>query len=79
MESCVDLWTEIEEDLLRGQKLQGTVALKEVYMLLQSRELQNTFPLLCSIYGVAFQGRRVNSIVDGINAHPKELIIASKL
>ena len=79
VKNCIDLWTKIEKDLLKGQKLQGTVALKEVYMLLQSRNMLCKFPLFSSIYGVALQGKPVDTIVDGISAHPKEQKMTSKL
>ena len=78
-ESSCDLWTRIEKELLNGQKLQGTVALKELYMLLKTRKLQKTFPLFVSIYEVAFQGMHAARVIDGIIAQPIEPTISSKL
>ena len=78
-ESSCDLWTRIENELLNGQKLQGTVALKELYMLLKTRKLQKTFPLFVSIYEVAFQGMHAARVIDGIIAQPIEPTISSKL
>ena len=76
---CSELWASIEKDLLNGQKLQGTLAIQEVYLLLQSRNMQSKFPLFCSIYDVAFRGKEVMSIVDGINALAFEQTSISKL
>ena len=63
-------WERIEAQLLHGQKLQGTVTAKQVYALLSSssslRKLQLEFPLLCTIYEIAFAGRPVQEIVQGI-------------
>ncbi|KAL3773266.1 hypothetical protein ACHAWO_010966 [Cyclotella atomus] len=76
---CSELWASIEKDLLNGQKLQATLAIQEVYLLLQSRNMQSKFPLFCSIYDVAFRGKEVMSIVDGINALAFEQTSISKL
>ena len=79
LESCCELWAKIESELLRGQKLQGTITLKEVHMLLESRYLLSVFPLFCSIYDIAFRGKHVASILDGINALSVADRITSKL
>ncbi len=65
-EECNLLWKEVEEELLNGQKLQGTLACKEVYMVLESRDLLDSFPLIKRIYEIAFLGVPTDAIVDGI-------------
>ncbi len=65
-EECNLLWKEVEEELLNGQKLQGTLACKEVYMVLESRDLLDSFPLIKRIYEIAFLGAPTDGIVDGI-------------
>jgi len=60
------MWQEIEAKLLNGQKLQGTLASKEVYALLESRGILNSFPLIKTIYEIAFLGRNINQIIEGI-------------
>eukprot|EP00558_Chaetoceros_sp_UNC1202_P009466 CAMPEP_0197248028 /NCGR_PEP_ID=MMETSP1429-20130617/32628_1 /TAXON_ID=49237 /ORGANISM="Chaetoceros sp., Strain UNC1202" /LENGTH=403 /DNA_ID=CAMNT_0042709097 /DNA_START=78 /DNA_END=1289 /DNA_ORIENTATION=- len=65
-EECEDLWKSVEKELLNGQKLQGTLACKEVYMVLESRDLLSSFPLIHKTYQIAFQGAPVDHIVDGI-------------
>jgi len=59
-------WKTIEEELLNGQKLQGTLTCREVYMLLSSEKLLYQFPLISAIYNTAFQGLPVEHIVEGI-------------
>src|SRR6056300_679593 len=66
---CITLWSDIEDKMLNGQKLQGTLAAKEVYLLLESRKLLSSFPLFCSIYEIAFNGRPVRSIIEGIHVN----------
>jgi glycerol-3-phosphate dehydrogenase (NAD+) len=73
---CCELWAKIENELLNGQKLQGTVALKEVHMLLKSRGLLHLFPLISSINDVSYQGKHVTSIVGGINALSSDVPIS---
>ena len=52
-------WSEIEEEVLKGQKLQGLSTLKEVYQCLRKRvtsddELIEKFPLFRRIYRISF-------------------------
>ena len=72
---CDQLWADIEKNMLHGQKLMGTLASKEVYMLLKSRNLISSFPLFSSIYEIAFNNRPVSSITEGIH----DVGIVSKL
>mmetsp|Transcript_37645 Transcript_37645/g.80369 ORF Transcript_37645/g.80369 Transcript_37645/m.80369 type:complete len:439 (+) Transcript_37645:86-1402(+) len=65
--ACEKQWSDLEDKILNGQKLQGTLAVKEVYALLESRELLDSFPLFCTIYEIAFKGKPVDLIIDGIN------------
>lgn len=68
--ACEALWIDIEKTKLNGQKLQGTLAAKEVYSLLESRSLLDAFPLFCAIYECAFKGRPVATITQGIQVTP---------
>jgi glycerol-3-phosphate dehydrogenase (NAD+) len=65
-ESCNKLWINIEEELLHGQKLQGTLTLREVYTILESRKLEDSFLLFSMIYSISFRGEPVGSITDAI-------------
>jgi glycerol-3-phosphate dehydrogenase (NAD+) len=63
---CKKQWEEIEGRLLNGQKLQGTLTVEEVYAVIESRGVLNAFPLIKTIYEIAFKGKPVDQIVEGI-------------
>jgi glycerol-3-phosphate dehydrogenase (NAD+) len=65
-EACQEKWSRIEKDKLHGQKLQGTLTTREVYVSLQSRHLEKQFPLFTTIYQISFEGRPVKEITAGI-------------
>lgn len=48
-------WEELENTLLNGQKLQGTLAAAEVYKILHSHQAEAQFPLFTAIYRVAYE------------------------
>ena len=65
-EKCKQEWTSIEKELLNGQKLQGTLTCEEIYTILSSRNMLMYFPLINVIYEIAFLGKDIHKIVDGI-------------
>ena len=67
-EKCAMEWSRIEQALLNGQKLQGTLTCQEAYMILSSRKLLHLFPLMNVIYEIAFEGKPIGCIVNGIVA-----------
>ena len=70
---CEEMWDRIEKDLLNGQKLQGTLTAKEVYPLLKTRGILNDFPLIKTIFEIAYQGKPVEIITDGICAKSSQV------
>ena len=64
--SCDALWSKIEQELLNGQKLQGTLTVKEVYEALKKRRCLDDFPLMRTVYEIAFLGKPVDLITEGI-------------
>jgi len=64
---CEQLWTRIERDVLKGQKLQGTITAKDAYRLLASRNVLDQFPLIRTIYEIAYEGKSVERIIEGIH------------
>lgn len=66
---CEHLWYEVEKELLNGQKLQGTLACREVHIVLESRGLLHRFPLIKCVYDIAFEGTDVGQIVEGIQVY----------
>ena len=70
------LWNQIETDLLKGQKLQGTITTKDAYKLICSRNVVNFFPLIKTIYEISFEGTSVESIIEGIAVAPPSNIVS---
>jgi len=57
-------WDEIEQKLLNGQKLQGTITAKDVQVVLKNKDLAAEFPLFTRIHEIAFEGKAPSSIVE---------------
>lgn len=47
---------ELESELLKGQKLQGTLTLKEVKQVIGRKKIESEFPLFSLLYSIFFQG-----------------------
>lgn len=71
--ACEARWNEIERAQLGGQKLQGTLAAREVHALLKSRGLLDSFPLFRTIYEIAFTAKPVERIAYGIYVNTSAL------
>lgn len=63
-EKCMKRWNKIEDDLLNGQKLQGTLTCKDVYLALQATNMMEKFPLMRTIYGISFEGKPLSSLIE---------------
>ena len=59
-------WKILEDQILNGQKLQGTHTCIEVYKLLLTENILDKFQLIKTIRNIAFQGLPVERNVDGI-------------
>lgn len=66
LHESIELWHKIEREILQGQKLQGTWTCQEVATVLQATHTIDYFPLLYTIYKIAFLGQAIESIKDGI-------------
>lgn len=73
------IWNDIEAKLLNGQKLQGTLTAKEIHLLLESRNLLYCFPLIHTIFEIAFKGKPIQDIIHGIIDVPYSKMMTSKL
>lgn len=47
---------ELEEELLNGQKLQGTLTAQEVFDFLEARGRLEAYPLFEKVYRISFEG-----------------------
>eukprot|EP00871_Galdieria_phlegrea_P001590 jgi/Galph1/2431/GphlegSOOS_G1127.1 len=56
-------WETLENELLNGQKLQGTTTAKDVYETLKSDNALKDFPHMVTIYRIAFEGLPAERIV----------------
>jgi glycerol-3-phosphate dehydrogenase (NAD+) len=59
-------WSEIETELLDGQKLQGTLTLEEIWPLITKYDLQEELPLITQIYKISFEGAPPSSLFDAL-------------
>merc|ERR1719484_474825 len=57
-------WDTIEKALLNGQKLQGTLTIKDVSTVLKAKGLEQEFPLFTRINEIAFEGKDPATIVE---------------
>jgi glycerol-3-phosphate dehydrogenase (NAD+) len=56
-------WEQLEQDELGGMKLQGPSTAKETYKVLQNEGAVQDFPLLTTIYKIAYDGLAASAIV----------------
>ncbi|KAF8823021.1 putative glycerol-3-phosphate dehydrogenase (gpdh), partial [Cardiosporidium cionae] len=57
-------WPMIENEMLNGQKLQGTLTCEDIYKILKQHDLNKMFPLFSATYRVAFEGFPASEIVN---------------
>jgi glycerol-3-phosphate dehydrogenase (NAD+) len=55
---------EIEQELLNGQSLQGTLTAKEVHHVLKMKGKLDDFPLFVTIYKISFEGMPVDQLAS---------------
>ncbi|KAM3585106.1 uncharacterized protein V6R79_007668 [Siganus canaliculatus] len=65
--------TELEAEMLNGQKLQGPQTSAEVYKLLQKRDMVNKFPLFSAVYQICFEGKEVREFITCLQNHPEHM------
>ncbi|KAG1225283.1 hypothetical protein G6F35_003501 [Rhizopus arrhizus] len=56
----------LEKELLKGQKLQGTLTAQEVHAFLSARKMTKEFPLFTTVYRIIYENEPVESIVREI-------------
>ncbi|CZT99323.1 glycerol-3-phosphate dehydrogenase [Plasmodium falciparum NF54] len=56
-------WEELENEILKGQKLQGTVTLKYVYHMIKEKNMTNEFPLFTVLHKISFENEDPSSLL----------------
>ncbi|KAJ3218755.1 hypothetical protein HK099_004938 [Clydaea vesicula] len=56
-------FAELEETMLNGQKLQGTLTAMEVHQILEKKDLVDQFPLFNSVYEVVFKDVKCSQLL----------------
>mmetsp|Transcript_20685 Transcript_20685/g.53449 ORF Transcript_20685/g.53449 Transcript_20685/m.53449 type:complete len:355 (-) Transcript_20685:314-1378(-) len=56
-------WDTIEQEMLNGQKLQGTITASDVMTCITAAKCVDKFPLFAKIYRIAYEGVAVEDIV----------------
>ncbi|KAJ2356719.1 glycerol-3-phosphate dehydrogenase, partial [Coemansia sp. RSA 2618] len=59
--------SQLEQELLNGQKLQGYLTADEVHSYIDSCGITDHFPLFTNIYEICYQDRSPRTIFDGLN------------
>ena len=57
----------LEEELLKGQKLQGPPTANNVYKWLEERGLTDQFPIMTTVYRICFEGGNPHDFLDDIS------------
>ncbi|KAJ2647385.1 glycerol-3-phosphate dehydrogenase [Coemansia sp. RSA 1250] len=59
--------SQLEQELLNGQKLQGYLTAGEVHSYIDSSGITDHFPLFTNIYEICYRGKLPRTIFDGLN------------
>ncbi|KAJ2771542.1 glycerol-3-phosphate dehydrogenase, partial [Coemansia nantahalensis] len=59
--------SQLEQEMLNGQKLQGYLTAGEAYSYIDSRAMTDNYPLFTNIYQICYEGKHPRSIFDGLN------------
>ncbi|KAI4834885.1 glycerol-3-phosphate dehydrogenase NAD [Plasmodium brasilianum] len=56
-------WEELENEILKGQKLQGTVTLKYVYQMIKESNATHEFPLFTILHKISFENEEPTNLL----------------
>lgn len=65
--------TELEAEMLNGQKLQGPETAADVNAMLKKKNMEERFPLFTSVHRICIGEITVQSLIDDIKCHPEHL------
>jgi len=61
---------EVEKELLGGQKLQGPETAAQAYKMLQTRNMEDKFPLFVAVHKICTGQMKADKFVDCLRKHP---------
>lgn len=64
---------ELEKEILRGQSFQGPLVAKEIYAVLQEKNLVDRFPLFTAIYKICQREMDPREFIDCLRNHPEHM------
>lgn len=64
-------WQELETEMLNGQKLQGTITVKEMMDVLKLKQCEKDFPLFTEIYEIFFQNADPRDVFNKLKKSSK--------
>ncbi|KAF5383891.1 hypothetical protein D9757_007380 [Collybiopsis confluens] len=59
-------FAQLENELLKGQKLQGVVTAEEIYKFLQARRRTDGYPLFTKVYKISFESMDAKRLFDDL-------------
>lgn len=65
--------SELEAEMLNGQKLQGPQTSLEVFKILKKKDMVDKFPLFVAVYQICFEGRAVKDFITCLQNHPEHM------
>jgi len=65
-------------EILKGQKLQGTITAADIMMALQGRQCEDEFPMFVTIYNIAFNGHPLTEITTNILPESEATVAKAK-
>ncbi|CAN9498329.1 unnamed protein product [Ophioblennius macclurei] len=65
--------SELEAEMLNGQKLQGPQTSAEVFKILKKKDMIEKFPLFVAVYQICFEGRAVKEFITCLQNHPEHM------
>eukprot|EP01068_Selenidium_serpulae_P008694 Selendium_serpulae@DN5051_c0_g1_i11.p1 len=69
-------WDKLENEMLKGMKLQGQLTCQEVYSCLKQANSLDIFPLFKTTYAISFEEVHPQQLIKVFEAQPKREIIA---
>lgn len=64
---------QLEKELLKGQSFQGPLAAREIFKILQDKNMTERFPLFVSVHQICLRESQPEEFIDCLRNHPEHL------